>query len=495
MIVSIPYGYNAHYTKKNHRIPDRAPQVASVDVSIPEFVDAECVFEVGNGIEFKYDSNPFMTVAGEPARVWRTDGRLFVQRERVERMVELFCNGANAQGNPFNTSGSSGPALPFPDNLEAATGRVETREQIEGKFEIRKWEDNGGVNEAEAIRRRAEELAIIDGWVCVPVSEPVIAVGQLFSSQIPDGSENAIYMIVTEMVAREATDFNGFEGVDQWHGFRRYSIADADAARAYGIAFAHASRLEFRDVAKIDRVDVDAVSYRSETETVGRAARWVASQLGRHLAELPANTGLALRALKEAEIDAGEALATPDMIYSLEQVLECLPEREDPWSNRQHFPRGWWRSEGRIENYSEPERAARIVDIARVMAKTALDLWATREPGAEWVKDTIPIPAFYDGDTLVSQVTSTFEARKIGSAIGIDGIEFVREILDQGGVLAVVSQEKKKALVPMLSSANGFEAGQPIGQGGRPAPWASLAAETFAQQADLAAYAGSDLAL
>jgi hypothetical protein len=170
---AIPYTYPVQYVVHRRRTVQTAIVTSTVVVEIEEvFVPEGPAFVLGHDGVLDESTNwrRFPLIEGKPAKAWRVDRQLMVQYCSVDSFVARV---SSSDDNPFDVTASGVSAIPIPSQER---NLITSYEEVSRGTVLRSWEDDAGVGKAERISMRATEMRIIDGYVCAPVSEPVLMV-------------------------------------------------------------------------------------------------------------------------------------------------------------------------------------------------------------------------------------------------------------------------------------------------------------------------------
>ncbi len=250
---------------------------------------------------------PFSSIDGRPCRVWRLDGQCFAEYCPAGVFEDWTLRHKD---NPFNTYHTGESAQLFP-----TYGTVTSFEELSKEKKVMEWYDDGGIAKAARIARRAAAMRVIDGTVCVQVSEPVVAVeiGPLAVtvqlSELSRGHYRALWGM------REHTPYT-----------RRYRIEDFLEAGRYARRSAREKGLELHSDLTVHHAE-PRLPFCQEGEHLYQTAQEVAWKVGHSSFPLRAGEVASgfLRILAETPEDhATEALA--DAAEAMLDELNRIPK-------------------------------------------------------------------------------------------------------------------------------------------------------------------------
>lgn len=166
MKFKLPFAYEVSYRHHRHWYAETVMVRSSTVVDIPEVETADGpAFEIGQVKDPRRANGtwqPFRLIDGRPSRVWRLDGLCFAEFCPVGDFED---RASQRHDNPFES------AQPFP-----TYGTVSSYEELSAEKKVKEWYDDGGAAKAARIARRVADMRVIEGVVCVQVSEPIVVV-------------------------------------------------------------------------------------------------------------------------------------------------------------------------------------------------------------------------------------------------------------------------------------------------------------------------------
>lgn len=407
MKLEIPSTYVSEFVRPKKRSVEKAVMQSMFEVDIREIdpADAPVAHVLGEAWPAESEAYqpkylPFGMVDGKPVEVRVADGAYWVQRTPVSEIGKAVYS--NDLSNPFNgwyaVNGqhiAAGWRDPAPDGLPT------TREQVEAseKTEMRKWESKRHET-AAALARRAESLAIVDGWLYEKVAEPAVTL-------VVDSEQ--VQVRLTEAV-HEDSRFS--KGKSEYEPSRciRFGVDETDRAVAMGEEIARR-----RGAAFVNRIVMDShspwqVRFRGEHE-FATAIAWKAMRgMTEEIAEMDIPFGKAWHDLMTALYEHGEATAP------VVDALRRMAALSDAGSLEQV-------KSVRPNTYGHPSGASRneVLDSLAGWINLALEAWDSRDPqGIEWLEQGLGAVAMYKGKARAFEVTSLMKADAISAAFGRD---------------------------------------------------------------------------
>jgi hypothetical protein len=273
-----------------------------------------------------------------------------------------------------------------------------SKDELHSMNIVRWWQDQDSERRADAIVRRASAMRVINGMICVAVSEPVVAV---------DVNDESVHVGFVEAAGDKSGGFA--MGKDAIEG-RRYRYENIAQAKDYARAFANATNRDLYINCAIDQDDGSSSGLAQEGEQLWSSADSLYSLIknaypvSEETEQVRSSMSSALDACPKRHATGLLADATQDLIWYLEDALQ-----------RGDIP--------------DPKLAARL----RLMlpwVQMDVDAWKHR-PGSpdDWSYDAVPEPASWS----IEQLLSNLAMRKVAMALQTETSKF--EVLHQQGFL------------------------------------------------------------
>lgn len=431
MRFEIPYSYTAEYLLQRSRSVRSAVLAGTVYVDVEEVLTpGEPAFEVGHdpGSEGGLAWRRFPLFDDRPARAWRVDRQLFVEYCPVELFVSMVLEPAN---NPFDVRAASGvSAIPI---SESDRPLITTREEVSGRGLVREWTDDLCSEKAEVIARRAGSMRVVGGMVCVPVTDPLVAVAT------PRPGVAVVGISESFDVAP-----NGFIGRSEaWHT-RRYRLEELEAAEQY------ASRQSGERYGRlaISRYSTDRIFFPQECEHLYQDALTVASMLGGEIEWQDTEVVAAWTELQQILAQCPPGHVVPRLVPVLLDLI----------SKVEGMPRS--RSLGRGRRARFQREFYMYFDRELANLRTSISRWEDRpRTDEEWCDNAQPV-ALFGG---VCQVLSSFQMMHVSRVIQVRHKPLMNA--QKGGrVIVHYASEGGASFVAILSSE--LEIEEVIGLGG-----------------------------
>lgn len=463
MNVEIPFAYNVGFVKRGHRVPMGAVAATRSTFHLRETEDAELVFSVGHGLET--DSCRFGLLDGRPPKTWRVDGAYYVEACRLADFADVVtATGWAGKRNPLNVHTQD--VLPFLDGREAMEKTVVTHDQVvEREGALRQWNDDGGRAKAAMMQRRLNEMLIVDGFVCVRVSEPTIVVSEEF------GEHPHIAVAVIEMDPAHSSEFPLPRDVG--YGGRRFRVDRKEEACALARLLAEtAGGIEVVDHVQGTTFPAgDALAFCEEAEAIERTASDTFHRLAPSVSLMPRPVASAWYELRDA-IDASlGGKATVRMIESLRAMQVAL---RDPavsaWvSDRPtYYGVDNWRA-GFRQEYREERDAAKEFAIIGVYLGDALARWDARPRHRDWIEMELAAPALRTKGYVARELTTKVDLDVAATSLHLDRDMFASCVGDGAHIVELAATDGRKALATIRTGPSGVELIEVVGQLGRPA--------------------------
>jgi hypothetical protein len=291
---------------------------------------------------------------------------------------------------------------------------------------------------------RAEQFAVIEGWVCERIREPVI--GVMFW---PGATQ--VSVVVGE-VDKEHGSFR-HRRMDTKSAFgSRFGIDQMAAARSFASELASEFGVEAVQYARVEQAAEWAVRFRGETETLRAAADEVVNAFAKSLGNVDEHLGLAVFDLMHATV------AAPGINPAiLDAVLKVDAQRAVLETNAAASAHGPYHVEERpTASHHDVEEKP---DNAMGRLSRAVALWHRRESaGMEWVEGGLPGTGTYAGTDAAYEVTSLMEADEIGAALGVDLSDQAAEAArGSGHLIAVETAGRVSAIAFARTTPDGPE--------------------------------------
>jgi hypothetical protein len=339
---SVPFVYTARYRHHRHRLHQYVRLQSSTLIEIAEVpTPGRPAFELGHAMYLDATRRPwqrFRLFEGRPARVWRLEDGCFAE----------YCPAGDFENrvrdphdNCFDARDDGRSAMPF----KAQDMQLGSFAELSRQKRVMEWDDDGGSAKAACIARRAAAMRIIDGMVCVSVSEPVVVVKV--------GREVSVGL--AELAGPYRHGF--YVDPDHFPPYRRYRIGNLEEAERYARRVAREKGLSLHSEVVVHHAEPSSPSLCEEGEHLWQTAEELGSRirywgfdafvgestrarLHKALAETPKNhatTHLAeaakavleeLQAVSKDDLPFPEFLLLVETIRALESDL-CSWQRRD----------------------------------------------------------------------------------------------------------------------------------------------------------------------
>jgi hypothetical protein len=239
MKFKLKFAYEVRYRHHRHWYTETALVQSSTIVDILEVATpSRPAFEVGQVMDRQSGTGAwqcFRLIDGRPGRVWRLDGLCFAEYCSIQVFED---RALQRDDNPFASAHEGESAQLFP-----SFGTVTSYEELSTEKKVKEWYDDNGRAKAARIGRRAAAMRVIDGMVCVQVSEPVVAVAieplsvTVQLCELLSGHHRALWGM------REYTPFSRRYRLENFHEAERYARRTArekDLELQSGIVVHHA---------------------------------------------------------------------------------------------------------------------------------------------------------------------------------------------------------------------------------------------------------------
>lgn len=182
MKLDVPFIFQIAFIPKGKRNVETVPGRSSTPVEISE-APGVLAFEIGcphiEQVNYKSHGNvsPFYAPPGETVRVYRAEDAYWVEICQAEDAQQQISSRHEMIRDPFNVMlrlsernyANSGSDVPKDEEFK-------TRAELEKKHTaLRSWDESGRDRIAAVLQRRAvEDIRVIDGRLCMRVTEPVL---------------------------------------------------------------------------------------------------------------------------------------------------------------------------------------------------------------------------------------------------------------------------------------------------------------------------------
>ena len=318
----------------------------------------------------------FAPVDGRPRAMIAWGDRLWLELEPAEALARRFADPARAvQKTPFDACNHLNFAGGY-GSTELSKDTEAVIRRREGAGPMREWRDDGGEAVAARLRRRAEDMIVVDGVVYVRDYEPV------WEKDYGDR---------LEITVAEADPDDPFGGA--YRGVLKHEVWRADRVSQCPVAPPEDYSIEV--------VDKAYVRCNDEGRRIAAAVTQAASTLSHHMAELPVEAA-------DLFYDAREALAAtrggfgPAVVEAAYRLSEIAA-----------FAAPATRAKAEAAN-----AAARPV--AEAMGRV-LAAWESRaDDGREWQHLGLPVTVTAQGGKIVREVLDLETADRAARQLGVD---------------------------------------------------------------------------
>lgn len=451
MKVEVPFTYSIQYVPNRKRSVQSVFGRGSVGVRIRKVVGpADLAFEVGTVFRDHAQHSPFECRDGNPVKVYAAEDAFWVEICGAEEAADLISKRSTFVRDPFNVTLGDGERSRC--YLGMAGDRDEpdkTRAELEKEHGgLRRWDESNHDWMATLIQRRAsEDLRMIEGSLCMRVTEPCLAFHRHFPFEYGSNGQveherndprnldpKACYLIVDQVRNITPAGFRLNDTVPAGT-VERFRIDAKDAALAYG-------RMELLAEAKEKTASARRVGGAFEGAAIAAEPLIDAAVIGKispHLCAFDGEADLLLdriealdRVLREdlAKLDARMLPPALDLRLALERdgrrltpdTLTAARRLRDEagqgpiWMRRVGLPHGTLSDNGYAHCYGQRDAD---VAFAGALAKfdLALGIWERRSrTEREWLDQGLAVSVVRSEEADVVEVLTADHVRRIVEA-------------------------------------------------------------------------------
>jgi hypothetical protein len=239
MHLDVPFVFHIGFVPKGKRTPQHTAARASVPVEIAT-TDGTLAFEIGCPFVHKsYKTphvSPFHAPPGETVRVYRAEETYWTEICSAKDAQRQISDRRSMPRDPFDVMLKLGERNYADAGMsDIDEGSFKSRHELEKEHDaLRSWDESGRDRIAAVLHRRAaEDMRIIDGRLCMRVSEPVL--DTVFHLEAPEAQADGYHLVIDQISPATPAGFTLKWTLPTQHA-QRWRIDQTEAAVAFARA-------------------------------------------------------------------------------------------------------------------------------------------------------------------------------------------------------------------------------------------------------------------